>query len=178
MQWDAVERQRDSLSPFENFETLTLDFFSQADYFPLENLMLSAGFNWDMLFTLNSHFERTDRTVRIDAFSPTGSAIYTPLPETRLHATIAKRSNLPRMQSLFGRVVGNLDLQPEHTLSFEAGVTQSFWNKRFVAEATFFYNDVDNIIELQDRPAPITSAPGVTSFVEYANTNSYETLGG
>ena len=28
-----------------------------SDYFLLENLMLSAGLNWDALFTLNSHFD-------------------------------------------------------------------------------------------------------------------------
>ena len=32
VRWDHVKRQRDSLSPHEKYETVTLDFFTQADY--------------------------------------------------------------------------------------------------------------------------------------------------
>ncbi len=177
IRWDHVKRQRDSLSPHEKYETLTLDFFTQVDYFLLENLMLSSGLNWDALFTLHSHFDRTDKSRMISAFSPNGSVIYKPWPETRLHTTIARRSNLPTMQNLYGFRAGNLDVEPEKVLSLEAGITQFFWNKRVEVEATFFYNHGDDIIELQDRSSPIPVSQFVNSTVEFDNTDSFTTIG-
>ncbi len=175
IRWDHVDRQRDTARPHENYQTLTLDLFAEAEYFLLDNLMLYAGINGDMLFTLGSFFDRTDQSVRIDAVSPMGGIIFKPLPATRLHVTVAKRSNLPRLQNLFGQLAGNLDLEPETRLTIEAGITQHWWKERIEAQATFFYNDVDNVIELQDRRAPI--AVPFNSFVEFANTDSYTTIG-
>lgn len=175
VRWDNVERQRDSASPFENFQTLTLDLFAEAEYFPIDELMLYAGINWDMLFTLESFFDRTDKATRIDAVSPIGSVIYKPRRATRLHVTGGKKSNLPRMQNLYGQRAGNLDVQPENNLFVEAGVTQGMWRDRLEAEATFFYNDADNIIELQDRTTTIFVP--FPSSVEFANTDSYTTVG-
>jgi len=175
VRWDHVDRQRDTASPHENYQTLTLDLFAEAEYFLLDNLMLYAGINGDMLFTLESFFERTDRSVRIDAVSPMGGVVYKLWSGTRLHVTVAKRSNLPRMQNLYGQRAGNLDLEPETNLAIEAGITQHWWKDRIEAQATFFYNDVDNVIELQDRGSPI-SVP-FNSFIEFANTDSYTTIG-
>ena len=175
VRWDHVTRQRDTASPHEKSETLTLDLFTETEFFLLENLMIYAGLNWDMLFTLDAFFERSDKSVRIDSVSPMGGIIFKPWPSTRIHATVAKRSNLPRMQNLFGQRAGNLSLQPETNLAVEAGLTQHFWDERVEAQATIFYNDVDNVIELQDRRNQI--AVPFPSFVEFANTNSYTTLG-
>lgn len=177
VRWEHVIRQRDTLSPHEKYETLTLDFFTQADYSPLENLMFSAGLNWDALFTLHSHFDRTDQSKMISAFSPNGSVIYQPWPETRLHTTIAQRHNLPTMQNVYGFRAGNLDVDPEKVFSLEVGATQFFLNKRVEVEATFFYNDADDMIELQDRTMPISLQPFGTSTVEFDNTDSFKTIG-
>lgn len=177
VRWEHVIRQRDSLSPHEKFETLTLDFFTQAEYLPLENLMLSAGLNWDALFTLQSHFERTDQSKMISAFSPNGSVIYKPWPGTKLHTTIAQRHNLPTMQNLYGFRAGNLDVDAEKVFSLEVGATQLFWKELVEVEATFFYNDANDMIELQDRTMPISLQPFGTSTVEYDNTASFSTIG-
>jgi len=178
VRWDHVKRQRDTLSPHEQYETLTFDLFTQADYFPLENLMLSAGLNWDTLFTLTSHFERTDKRKTISAFSPNGSVIYKPWPETRLHTTVARRSNLPTMQNVYGFRAGNPDVDAEKMFSVEVGATQLLLNKRVEVEATFFYNDADDVIQLQDRTMPINLQPFGRSTVEFDNTDSFSTIGG
>lgn len=177
VRWAQVIRQRDSLSPHEKYETLTLDFFTQADYSPLNNLMFSAGLNWDALFTLNSHFDRTDKSEMISAFSPNGSVIYKPWPETRLHTTIAYRHNLPTMQNVYGFRAGNLDVDTEKVFSIEVGATQLFWNELIEVETTFFYNDADDMIELQDRTMPISLQPFGTSTAEFDNTDSFSTIG-
>jgi len=173
--WESVRHQRDTASPHEPFQALTLDLFTEAEYFLLNNLMVYAGINWDMIFTLDSFFDRTDKSARIDAVSPIGGIVFKPWSGTRFHATVAKKSNLPRLQNLFGQRAGNLDIQPETNLAIETGITQNFWKDRIEAQATFFYNDVDNVIELQDRRSTIFVP--FRSFVEFANTNSYTTIG-
>ena len=173
VRWDTVKRQRDTASPHEQNETLTLDLFTETEYFLFDNFMIYAGINWDMLFTLNSFFDRTDDSVRIDSVSPMGGFIYKPWRSTRFHVAVAKRSNLPRMQNLFGRRAGNLSIQPETNLAVEGGITKNFWEDRVEAQATVFFNDVDNVIELRDRSSQIS----VPFPVEFANTNSYTTLG-
>jgi outer membrane receptor protein involved in Fe transport len=40
----------------------------------------------------------------------------------------------------------NPDLQPERSLSVDAGIEQSFWSSRLVADATWFRNDYDDLI--------------------------------
>jgi outer membrane cobalamin receptor len=40
----------------------------------------------------------------------------------------------------------NPDLQPERSLSVDAGIEQSFWNTRLVADATWFRNSYDDLI--------------------------------
>jgi len=81
------------------------------------------------------------------------------------------------MQNVYGRTAGNLDLDTEKVFSLEAGITQLFWNKRIEVEATFFYNDADDIIELQDRSSRISLEPFGSSTVKFNNTDSFTTIG-
>ncbi|MGQ0810365.1 MAG: TonB-dependent receptor plug domain-containing protein [Nitrospiraceae bacterium] len=173
---DVVNRQRDSASPFENYETVTTDFFVEAQYTPLRNLQLTAGLNYDTLYVVNSFFARTDGREPIHALSPVASLIFKPLPDTKLHAAVGKKSNLPRMQNLFGQSAGNITLEPENNLTFEAGVTQAFWNDRLELDVTYFQNNLDHIIELQDRPAGPIQVPQ-NAFAEFANSDKYTTRG-
>ncbi len=175
VRWDHVKRQRDTASPHETFQTVTLDLFTEAEYFLFENFMIYAGLNGDLFFTRESFFDRTDTNTTIHSVSPIGGFIYKPWPDTRLHTTVAKRSNMPRMQNVYGQRAGNLDLEPETSLSIESGITQLLWDNRVEAEATFFYNDVDSVIELQDRSTPVFVP--FPSRVEFANTDSYTTIG-
>jgi outer membrane cobalamin receptor len=173
---DVVNRQRDTASAFENYETVTTDFFAEVEYSPMKNLVLTAGINYDTLYVVNSAFQRTDSRQPINSVNPVGSLIYYPLPDTKLHAAIGKKSNMPHMQNMFGQLAGNTQLQPENNFTFETGVTQSFWNDRLELDVTYFQNKVDNAIELQDRPGGPIQVPQ-NSFVEFANSDKYTTRG-
>ncbi len=173
---DVVNRQRDSASSFENFETLTTDYFMEAEYFAFENLMITAGFNYDTLYTLNSFFSRTDQSIQIHSFNPLAAMIYKPWQKTRIHTAIAKKSNMPRMQNIFGQSSGNIDLKPEDNFTFEIGVNRLLWDDRIEVETTYFQNKLDNVIELQDRPGGPIFVPS-KAFAEYANSDSFTTRG-
>ena len=45
--------------------------------------------------------------------------------------------------------VGNPDLQPETSMSVDTGVTQTLWDKRLIVSLTYFYNEFDNLIDLE-----------------------------
>lgn len=173
---DVVNRQRDSNSPFENYETVTTDFFAEAQYSPLKNLLIVGGINFDTHYIKNSFFARTDSREPINAVSPVGAVIYKPFFDTKLHAAVGKKSNMPRMQNLFGQIAGNTTLQPENNLTMEAGITQSFWQDRLELDVTYFRNQVDNLIELQDRPGGPIQVPQ-NAFVEFANSDKYTAHG-
>lgn len=173
---DVVNRQRDTASPYENYEIMMTDFFVEGQYAPFRQLMITAGFNYDTLYVLNSNFNRTDRKKPLHSYNPSASIIYLPFPDTRLQAAFGKKSNMPRMQNLFGQSAGNINVVPENNLSFEVGINQSLLNDRLDFGVTYFENHLDNIIELQDRPGGPIQVPQ-NAFAEFANSDKYTTRG-
>jgi vitamin B12 transporter len=53
----------------------------------------------------------------------------------------------PSLSQLDSRAfAGNPDLHPEESLGLDVGIETAFWRDRALATATFFYNDVDELI--------------------------------
>ena len=68
---------------------------------------------------------------------------------TIVRASLGTGFRAPSLNELFGPVyfgTPNPDLDPEESRSFELGVEQSFVNG-ITAEATFFYTEIDNLIQ-------------------------------
>jgi vitamin B12 transporter len=109
--------------------------FVQASAVPFENLSLVAGgrydrFNqfggvWTYRFAGNYNLKATD---------------------TILHSSYATGFSPPTSQDkIFGN---NFGLNPEKVRGFDAGLTQQLWNDRLVVGATYFHNDLSNVIGL------------------------------
>jgi len=65
--------------------------------------------------------------------------------DTTLHASVATGFSPPSSQDILFRF--NTDpLRPEEDLGWDAGIEQRFWNKRVIVGATYFHNDLTNII--------------------------------
>jgi vitamin B12 transporter len=65
--------------------------------------------------------------------------------DTTLHASVATGFSPPSSQDILFRF--NTDpLRPEEDLGWDAGIEQRFWNKRVILGATYFHNDLTNII--------------------------------
>ena len=65
--------------------------------------------------------------------------------DTTLHASVATGFSPPSSQDILFRF--NTDpLRPEEDLGWDVGVEQRFWNKRLIVGATYFHNDLTNII--------------------------------
>ncbi len=64
--------------------------------------------------------------------------------DSTLHASVATGFSPPSSQDkIFGN---NFNLEPERALGWDAGIEQRFWNRRLVLDATYFHNDLSNVI--------------------------------
>ncbi|MEM8596648.1 MAG: TonB-dependent receptor [Pseudomonadota bacterium] len=76
-----------------------------------------------------------------------------PIAGTTLRAAAGTGFRAPSNRQLFdtstffGSPVGNPDLDPEETFSWEAGIDQAFLNGRLVVSATYFDATTDNLID-------------------------------
>ena len=65
--------------------------------------------------------------------------------DTTLHSSVATGFSPPSSQDILFRT--NSDpLRPEEVFGWDAGVEQRFWDKRVTVGATYFYNDLSNLI--------------------------------
>jgi vitamin B12 transporter len=124
-------------------ELTTLSFLVQDELRLFDRFILSGGGRWDD----NSEFG-SETTFRVS-----GVAL---VPETasKLRATWAQGFRAPTINDLFfpdstGGLCppfGNRDLEPERSVSWDAGVDQSFWQKRVRLSATYFNNQFEDLI--------------------------------
>jgi len=139
------QHERKDANGKEEFDALTNGYFLETEWMPYPNLLLSAGLNYDILFP------NSDET--ISAWSPRGAAIFEPIPATRFHAAIGRKTRLPRLINLFGGV-SNLSLNEEKNFLVEVGATQALWNNRWEVGVTGFRNDLTDGIGFVFLPGP------------------------
>lgn len=73
---------------------------------------------------------------------------------TKIHVQAATGYRAPSLYELFGgyldsgvfKIIGNENLKPEESTSFEVGVEQNLWDDRVNVGLTYFHTDVDDII--------------------------------
>jgi vitamin B12 transporter len=69
--------------------------------------------------------------------------------DTTLHSSVATGFTPPSSQDkLFG---GNPNLDPERVFGWDAGVEQRFWDRRITIGATYFRNDLSNVIDFNSN---------------------------
>jgi vitamin B12 transporter len=107
--------------------------FLQASVTPLEGLNLVAGGRYD-------HFNQFGG---IWTYRFAGSYLFSKT-DTHLHASVATGFSPPSSQDkIFGN---NPDLDPIENLGWDAGIEQRFWGGRVLVGATYFHNDLSNVI--------------------------------
>lgn len=66
--------------------------------------------------------------------------------DTTLHSSVATGFSPPSSQDKIFRVNRSDPLEPEKDLGWDAGVEQRFWARRITVGATYFHNDLSNLI--------------------------------
>ncbi|MGI8890609.1 MAG: TonB-dependent receptor [Chthoniobacterales bacterium] len=107
--------------------------FVQASATPLEGLDLVAGGRYDHFNQFGSVW--TYRVAGSYAIKATNTVV---------HSSYATGFSPPTSQDkIFGN---NFNLDPEKVRGFDAGVMQQLWDNRVVVGATYFHNDLSNVI--------------------------------
>ena len=107
--------------------------FLQATATPIENLIFVAGGRFD-------HFNQFG-DIWTYRFAGSYKIAKT---NTTLHSSIATGFSPPSSQDkIFGN---NFGLQPEKNLGWDIGVEQRLWENRVTLGATYFHNDLSNVI--------------------------------
>jgi vitamin B12 transporter len=124
-------------------ETQSVFFEQQLRFF--ERLFLTGGFRVE------------DNSVWGTTTTERGSVAFL-IKETgtRLRGSAGTGFRAPTFNDLFFPGFGNPDLQPEDSLSWDAGVDQKLWNDRIRLGLTYFHNDFSNLITCC---TPIPTAP-------------------
>src|SRR5438132_248382 len=107
--------------------------FLQATLTPVKNLIFVAGGRFD-------HFNQFGGvwTYRF------ASSYKVDKTNTTLHSSVATGFSPPSSQDkIFGM---NFGLKPEHDLGWDAGFEQRLWENKVTVGATYFHNDLSNLI--------------------------------
>jgi vitamin B12 transporter len=137
---------------------------------------------------LNSDFgERVFNvlSLRYDGYNPFGGkptfriapAVLFPETETKLKASVGTGFKTPTLAELYENFpsfgfFANPDLKPETSIGYDAGFEQTAFAKRVTFGATYFHNDITNLININDTATSYVNIGkaktyGVETFVDY-----------
>jgi vitamin B12 transporter len=148
---ESYDQQTQSILPgFESKDDLNKDrdnwgWYVQEQLTLFDHLHLTAGARYED----NSEFG--------NEFVPRGSLAYElTRTGTVFRAAAGKGFKTPTFTENFARgfAIGNPDLDPEKSVSWEVGIDQALWKERLVVGATYFYQKFDDLITYIDQPDP------------------------
>jgi vitamin B12 transporter len=148
---ESYDQQTQSILPgFESKDDLNKDrdnwgWYVQEQLTLFDHLHLTAGARYED----NSEFG--------NEFVPRGSLAYElTRTGTVFRAAAGKGFKTPTFTENFARgfAIGNPDLDPEKSVSWEVGIDQALWKDRLVVGATYFYQKFDDLITYIDQPDP------------------------
>jgi vitamin B12 transporter len=127
--------------------------FFQLTLRPVADLLLVSGARLD-------HFNQFGS---VGTWREAGSYLISKT-DTTLHASVATGFSPPSSQDkIFGN---NFALEPERGLGWDAGVEQRFLNRRVLIGATYFHNDLSNLIGFNGQFATLNLGAARTEGVE------------
>jgi vitamin B12 transporter len=153
--------------------------WAQAVVEPVDDLVLTVGLRHDEHSQFGGY--TTYRGTASYLFDRTG---------TRLHSSFGTGFRAPSLYELYAPPytigvppVGNENLRPETSKSFDFGVEQSFIDGSLTADITYFAIDIDNLIVYDfltsryQQTSDTTTSRGIEASFSYAATNWLD-LGG
>ena len=125
----------DYVDEFSEKSAHTVGYYLQDQIWLGDNFVATGGLRIDD----NSRFGTHD-TYRVTA------SYSVPSTGTRFKATYGTGFKAPSLFQLFSSY-GDIDLDPETSKGWDAGVEQSLWDERILLDATYFENDFKDLID-------------------------------
>jgi len=154
-----------------DIKSINLTGFNSPDSAEKNNTVNSYIAEYRISFLDRLHLSasgRHDDQTLFDDFTTYRTTAAFVIPETgsRLHAsygTGVKNPGISEIDTVFGTFVGNPNLVPEQSRSWDAGIEQSFFNERLVFDATYFQERLeDEIIVVFGTPNTNKNAAGIS----------------
>jgi vitamin B12 transporter len=152
----GIEAQGEKLDQCSTFGITTTDIDPSRSH---QGYYTQVLFNWRKQATLLAGVRVEDSSVfGVDA-NPRVSASYTfPWSQTKLRGGYSTGIRAPSFIENFGTgdpsVVGNPDLKPEQSVSWEIGLDQPLLGGRALLSATYFANTFTDLIAFVSGPGP------------------------
>ena len=153
----GLDHEKQNAKATDNGGTDTDDSFSltglwaQAVVEPIDDLTFTGGLRHDDHSAFGGH----------TTYRGTGSYLVD-ATGTRLHASFGTGFRAPSLYELYAPFFGNTALQPETSVSFDAGVEQSFLDGRLTADVTYFDLKVDDLIIFNNGTFVYEQVPGTS----------------
>ncbi|HKL26655.1 MAG TPA: TonB-dependent receptor [Desulfuromonadales bacterium] len=163
-----------ALTEFDGKSARTTGYFLENQWLPTESTILTGGVRFDDHSRFGSH--GTWRLTGSHLVSATG---------TRLKVSYGTGFKAPSLYQLFSRF-GDLDLDPETSRGWDAGLTQTLFDDRLSLGMTYFQNEFEDLIdfdfssnafqnigEASSRGVELTMQTTPTDALEVAATYTY-----
>jgi vitamin B12 transporter len=164
----GAEHQRDTV---DSSGPVTGEMTDDAGF-----LQLQSGFGERFFNTVSLRFDDNDRFGSKPTFR-VAPALLIPETDTKLKGSVGTGFNPPTLSQLFQSFpefgfFANPNLKPETSLGYDLGFEQALLKKQVQFGATYFHNDIDNLITINDSGTTLVNvgkaiAYGVESFVSY-----------
>jgi outer membrane cobalamin receptor len=126
--------------------------FVEGQVFLLPGLLVQGGFRMDVVEGFD-----LDISPRVGlSYSIAGT-------QTTLWVNWGEGFKVPSFSSLADPTVGNPRLEPETSTSVDAGMSQTFWQKRVTVGVTYFWNDFTDLIDFDARTFRLVNRQAVTT---------------
>lgn len=159
-----LEYYQDESSKIEKYQTTQgkdsfYAVYLQDEWQILDQLTFYGGIRFDYWNAFDGKSGSVDQTMSFDepsdyAFSPKFAAVWNPLADSYLRASIGRAFRAPNLYELYRTWQGtsssyfsNPDLAPETLWNYEVGVEQYFWERKVNFSATYFHTDLSDAIE-------------------------------
>jgi outer membrane cobalamin receptor len=120
-------------------------------------ISLYEQFGWRQRVFLSGGARIEQSSVFGTRFAPRGAVTFRLPTETYLRLSVARGIKQPTLLESFAKAsffVGNPNLRPAQTDAFEAGLSREWWNRRVRTEASYFRNNVTDLIQFVSGPPP------------------------
>jgi len=115
-------------------------------------------------------------------FAPTYNITST---KTRLKGSIGTGFKAPSLYQLYGQLppynVGNENLKPEESLSWDLGIEQSLFSSSFIISLAYFHNDIDDYIDYDYSDGYVNvkglTTQGIESTIEWYPSDRFDIRG-
>ncbi len=156
---DSHKERADNYLPFENFFAWTGSVGIEDEVSITKNFSVAVGASYDWFKVTDANQNNTASGTgafisqtplptgpTTNSFNPMISAVYLFPENTKLFASVARKTRFPTLRQLYANIdTGSYELKPESAINSTIGVSRPFGNFMW-GQLSFFYHSISDMI--------------------------------